>query len=41
MTHLAGDGVQQQKSLRLGTFAPLRWINCLFQANLASVSAHY
>jgi hypothetical protein len=27
VAHLAGEGAKQLKSLRLGTFAPLRWFN--------------
>ena len=31
VAHLAGEGAKQLKSLRLGTFAPLRWSECGFQ----------
>jgi hypothetical protein len=30
VAHLTGEGAKQLKSLRLGTFAPLRWFNFVF-----------
>jgi hypothetical protein len=40
VAHLAGEGGKQMKSLRLGTFAPLHWLNCVFGDHPLAASAN-